>query len=107
MTEGVCPRPVVRARRRIEDLLRRGASCSLLIVAACSGSEADPLVDEPVETPEEPAPSGPPIWSFIAPSRPAEPAVAGAAWVANPIDAFVLAKLEEAGIDPEPRAAPH
>ncbi|RPH80824.1 MAG: hypothetical protein EHM77_04640, partial [Planctomycetaceae bacterium] len=34
-----------------------------------------------------------PHWSFIAPVRPALPEVAGADWVRNPIDRFILAEL--------------
>lgn len=45
-----------------------------------------------------------PHWSFIAPTRPAVPKVKGAAWVRNPIDAFVLAKLEAAGLQPAAEA---
>ena len=43
-------------------------------------------------------------WSFLAPVRPAIPAVKNAAWVKNPIDAFVLAQLESAGLAPAPEA---
>jgi hypothetical protein len=45
-----------------------------------------------------------PHWSLIAPTRPKPPAVKNAAWVKNPIDAFVLAKLEAAGLSPAPEA---
>ncbi|MBC7853157.1 MAG: DUF1553 domain-containing protein [Pirellulaceae bacterium] len=45
-----------------------------------------------------------PHWSFIAPKRPALPAVKNAAWVKNPIDAFVLARLEAMGLSPAPEA---
>lgn len=45
-----------------------------------------------------------PHWSYIPPSRPPLPAVKNAAWVRNPIDAFVLAKLEENGLQPAPEA---
>ncbi len=45
-----------------------------------------------------------PHWSFIAPMRPPLPAVKNAAWVRNPIDAFILAKLEEHGLEPAPEA---
>ena len=38
-------------------------------------------------------------WSYIAPKRPALPAVKNAAWVKNPIDRFTLAKLEANGSD--------
>ena len=43
-------------------------------------------------------------WAFVAPKRPAEPPVTEANWVRNPIDRFVLAKLEAAGIAHSPEA---
>jgi hypothetical protein len=43
-------------------------------------------------------------WSFITPTRPAVPQVKDKSWVRNPIDAFVLAKLEAAGLKPAPEA---
>ena len=43
-------------------------------------------------------------WSFIAPKRPEVPAVTNKAWVKNPIDAFVLARLEKEGLKPSPEA---
>src|SRR5580692_2522928 len=43
-------------------------------------------------------------WAFIPPVRPAQPAVKNAAWVRNPIDAFVLARLEREGLLPSPEA---
>ena len=45
-----------------------------------------------------------PHWSFVAPVRPAIPAVKNAGWGRNPIDAFVLAKLEAVGLTPAPEA---
>jgi hypothetical protein len=45
-----------------------------------------------------------PHWSLIAPSRPLPPTVKNAAWVRNPIDAFILAKLEAAGLAPAQEA---
>ncbi|MGO9915744.1 MAG: PSD1 and planctomycete cytochrome C domain-containing protein [Isosphaeraceae bacterium] len=39
-----------------------------------------------------------PHWSFVAANRPAEPAVREVQWVRNPIDRFVLAKLEAEGM---------
>src|SRR6185503_8678700 len=45
-----------------------------------------------------------PHWSLIPPARPAPPAVKNAAWVRNPIDAFILAKLEQAKLTPAPEA---
>src|SRR5438477_5168644 len=43
-------------------------------------------------------------WSFIPPVRPALPAVKNTAWVRNPIDAFVLQRLEREGLVPSPEA---
>jgi hypothetical protein len=43
-------------------------------------------------------------WSFTAPARPALPEVRNTGWVRNPIDRFVLARLEKEGITPSPEA---
>jgi hypothetical protein len=43
-------------------------------------------------------------WAFIPPERPSEPRVREQAWVRNPIDAFVLAKLEASGVSASPQA---
>ena len=43
-------------------------------------------------------------WSFIAPTPQQVPAVKNKAWVRNPIDAFILAELEENGLAPAPEA---
>jgi hypothetical protein len=44
-----------------------------------------------------------PHWSYIAPKRAALPKVKNAAWARNPIDRFVLARLEQAGLTPAPK----
>lgn len=44
-------------------------------------------------------------WAWKRPVRPRIPNVRGRHWVANPIDAFVLARLEAAGLSPTPTAA--
>jgi hypothetical protein len=43
-------------------------------------------------------------WAFVAPGRPEVPAVRRAEWVRNPIDRFVLARLEAEGLTPSPEA---
>jgi hypothetical protein len=43
-------------------------------------------------------------WSLIPPTRPVAPAVKDASWPRNPIDAFVLARLEREGLRPAPEA---
>ena len=44
-------------------------------------------------------------WSFQAVNRPEVPDVRNKAWVRNPIDAFILAKLEEKGMTPAGEAS--
>jgi mono/diheme cytochrome c family protein len=43
-------------------------------------------------------------WAYKPVQRPAVPAVKERAWVANPIDAFILARLEAKGLKPNPPA---
>jgi len=44
-------------------------------------------------------------WAFVPPKRPPIPKVKNADWIINPIDAFILAKLEQEGLEPNPQAA--
>jgi hypothetical protein len=43
-------------------------------------------------------------WSWIPPTRPEPPAVRRGDWASNPVDAFILGRLEAAGISPSPEA---
>jgi mono/diheme cytochrome c family protein len=43
-------------------------------------------------------------WSFVPPTMPKVPAVSNPRWARNLIDRFVLNKLDEAGLKPEPEA---
>ncbi len=43
-------------------------------------------------------------WAYIKPVRAALPRVRNRSWIRNPIDAFVLARLEKAGLQPSPEA---
>jgi hypothetical protein len=62
---------------------------------------------------DEPAEHGPPqvnaetkkFWSFQPVKRPEVPKVANQGWVANAIDAFILERLEKAGLTPAPPAS--
>src|SRR4051794_20747846 len=45
-------------------------------------------------------------WAYVAPRRPALPTVKRADWARNPIDLFVLARLEKEGLSPSPTASP-
>ncbi|MCX6368656.1 MAG: DUF1549 domain-containing protein [Armatimonadetes bacterium] len=52
------------------------------------------------------APSKPkgPFWAFVPPKTPALPKVKARWWAQNPLDTFVLAKLESQGLKPAPPA---
>ena len=43
-------------------------------------------------------------WAFVAPKRPALPAVKNKAWGRNPLDQFMLARMEKEGLQPSPQA---
>ena len=45
-----------------------------------------------------------PHWAYLAPVRPDVPVVKNAAWPRNPIDRFILARLEAEGLRPSPEA---
>lgn len=51
-----------------------------------------------------PSPTDRAYWAYQPVRRPAVPAVRNIAWVRNPIDAFILARLEAAGLEPAPEA---
>jgi mono/diheme cytochrome c family protein len=45
-----------------------------------------------------------PHWSYLAPVRPEPPPVRDADWARSPVDAFILARIEEAGLAPSAEA---
>ena len=56
------------------------------------------------DTPKSPA-EAKSFWSFQPVKRPEVPAVKRREWVRNPVDAFILAKLEDKGFQPAPPAS--
>lgn len=44
-------------------------------------------------------------WAFEAPAKPAEPVVNNVTWARNPVDLFILQRLEQAGLTPHPAAS--
>ena len=60
--------------------------------------------DRPAPAQAEKPAARPGHWAFAPPVRPAVPGVVHRAWVRNPIDAFILARLEREGIEPSPEA---
>src|SRR6185295_5259641 len=63
-------------------------------------------IDQGAVWPESASVAAAPIqhWAYLRPSRPAAPAVKDAARVRNPIDAFLLARLEKEGLGFAPEA---
>jgi mono/diheme cytochrome c family protein len=51
-----------------------------------------------------PNPELPKHWAFVKPQRPVIPQTKNKTWVRNPIDYFVLAAIEKAGLTPSPEA---
>ncbi|MCB1205270.1 MAG: DUF1549 domain-containing protein, partial [Verrucomicrobiae bacterium] len=45
-------------------------------------------------------------WAFVTPVRPTVPQPGNDAWVENPVDAFILSRLEAEGLEPNPPASP-
>ncbi len=79
----------------IAKWINAGAPYDKPLTLTAPGKQADAADSKPPTTNH---------WAFKAPRRPAVPAVKDAARVRNPIDAFVLAKLESQGIAPSPEA---
>ena len=48
-----------------------------------------------------------PHWSFLAPTRPQLPELNDETWPRNPVDRFILAEQESAGLEPAPEADRH
>jgi len=68
---------------------------------------ADPLTDEQIETVRlwiDQGAEWESHWAFIPPERPAAPPVSDPEWVRNPIDNFVLARLDAEGLGPSAEA---
>jgi mono/diheme cytochrome c family protein len=61
----------------------------------------------PVQTAPDARPATSDHWAFQIPRRPPLPAVSQTSWPSTPIDYFILARLEEAGLSPAPPADKH
>ncbi len=75
--------------------MRSGCLSALLCAVICAIS---PLMGLAA------GPDRPPHWAFVAPVRPPLPTVKDEKWCRNPIDRFVLARLEAEGLNPSPEA---
>jgi hypothetical protein len=77
------------SRHAARSAILQSVLCFLVLAASVHGAG--------IETKE-------PEWPYTPPVRPTEPAVKHGAWIKNPIDAFVLARLEAADLLPNPPA---
>ena len=80
----------------------RAFTCLLLAPLLMFGSV---LAGDNASTPSSPEAGHPKPWSFAPISDPALPTPKQANWTTNPIDAFVLAKLEKQNLSPAPQAS--
>jgi hypothetical protein len=78
----------------------------LLLASAVHAAEPSPDADELARYDARIKPSHRKHWSFQPVRQPAVPAVKDTAWVRNPLDAFILARLEAKGWKPSPPAEP-
>src|SRR5262245_21806856 len=95
-------RPTVVDRARFAMWLRR-FPLRLSLVSLLLSLAGAPLyaadVDDPPLTAKQRA-----HWAFRAPACPTLPPVRDAGWVRTPVDAFILARLDQAGLQPAPAA---
>src|SRR5262245_51077299 len=82
-----------------------------VLVLAILGSTLGWAADPPAQSPPAPESKEKPVtqadrehWSFRPPVRPVVPQVRKPRWVRNPIDAFILANLEDSELAPAPEA---
>jgi hypothetical protein len=87
---------------------RRVSLALLLLLTGFAAHAAEPSSDADDLAPYDARikPSHRKHWSFQPVTQPAVPIVKDTAWVRNPIDAFILARLEDKGWNPSPPAEP-
>lgn len=64
------------------------------ICTPVQAQKVEPVTEKPIQ------PADRTHWSFQPPRRPSVPVVRSGSWVRNPLDAFILARLEAAGLAP-------
>ncbi len=87
-------------RTRLLKLTGLMAALLFLALANFQAVRSHAQKSENQSSPHNSAFANKPYWAFVKPQRSAIPAVKNQSWVRNPIDAFVLAKLEEKGLQP-------
>ncbi len=110
--------PAFKPGQSAESLLLHAVTGTRKATPMPPKSEGEPLtekqiallaawIDQGAVAPVEKIPEDPrQHWAFVAPVRPAVPVVKNAAWVRNPIDAFLAREHEQRGLQPLPAAEP-
>ncbi|HZT80321.1 MAG TPA: DUF1549 domain-containing protein, partial [Gemmataceae bacterium] len=84
---------------RVPPSLRKGAWAALACALLVGVSFARPEGGQAARSDDSSKP-----WALQPPARPPLPSVQHTGWARNPIDLFVLAELEKAGLQPSPEA---
>src|SRR5207302_5819974 len=95
---GTLTAPTVTGADRMSRLFSLAALLLALLAVPTRGADDRGYLDPDL------TPADREHWAFKPPARPALPAVKNAALVSTPIDRFILAKLEAAGLKPAPEA---
>src|SRR5579862_2654085 len=93
------------AQQREEKVMKRRMNIGIAALAAgllCAGAHV--LAGKDDVPPRAPSPDVSSHWAYRPVKRPDVPAVRQRDWVRTPIDAFVLARLEDKGLAPSPDA---
>lgn len=88
----------VRRRESIAWCATWALLCAVAIVASVRADDAATVQESPLTDADRDH------WAFKPLVRPASPEVENAAWAANPIDRFLAARHEQAGLKPMPEA---
>ena len=89
--QGKLPQPEIEA-------LTRWVEMGMPWPAAASGGKNEPVAHHGPPAPD--SPEARKFWAFQPVKRPAAPVVKNKAWARNPIDNFILARLEKSGLAP-------
>ncbi len=99
--------PVIPGNAAASEILKRVAPQNAALRMPPPYSDRKPLTEKEIGTLRAWIDQGAKWqshWSFSPPVRPAAPAVRNTSWVRNPIDNFVLARLERENLKPSPEA---
>ena len=102
-------RAIVAGNPDSSEIIRRVSSSDLAIRMPPAYAKKDALNENEVDLLRRWIAEGAqwqPFWSFAPPRKPALPPVQQASWPRNPIDRFLLARMERENLHPAPEADP-